>query len=102
MTRSLRLTLRAEASLVEIAKWTIENFGLKQGELYETELLSRWQAILNGQAHGRNCSILVEDAEDMRFVRAGSISWCFWIAPRRSSSSTSCIPAAIFHVMPLR
>ncbi|SDF00998.1 hypothetical protein SAMN05421538_1249, partial [Paracoccus isoporae] len=35
MNRSLRLTRRAEASLVEIAKWTIEKFWLKQAELYE-------------------------------------------------------------------
>ena len=71
MSRSLRLTRRAEASLVEIAKWTIEIFGLKQAELYETELLGRCEAILNGQAHSRSCAILVDDAEDLRFVRAG-------------------------------
>ncbi len=71
MIRSLRLTRRAEASLIEIAKWTIETFGTKQADLYETELLNRCQAILNGQAHSRSCSVLIDGAEDLRFVRAG-------------------------------
>ena len=71
MNRSLRLTRRAEASLVEIAKWTIEQFGLKQADLYEAELLTRCQAILNGQAHSRSCAVLVDDAADLRFARAG-------------------------------
>jgi len=71
MSRSLRLTRRAEASLVEIAKWTIEQFGLKQADLYEAELLTRCQAILNGQAHSRSCAVLVDEAADLRFARAG-------------------------------
>ncbi|WP_306130383.1 type II toxin-antitoxin system RelE/ParE family toxin [Roseovarius sp. MMSF_3350] len=71
MSRSLRLTRRAEASLVEIAKWTIEQFGLKQADLYEPELLTRCLAILNGQAHSRSCAVLVDDAADLRFARAG-------------------------------
>jgi len=71
MSRSLRLTRRAETSLVEIAKWTIEQFGLKQADLYEAELLTRCQAILNGQAHSRGCAVLVDNAADLRFARAG-------------------------------
>ena len=71
MSRSFRLTRRAEASLIEIARWTIENFGPKQAELYETELLNRCQAILNGQTHSRSCAVLVDDAADLRFARAG-------------------------------
>jgi plasmid stabilization system protein ParE len=71
MSRSLRLTRRAEASLVEIAKWTIEQFGLKQADLYEAELLTRCQAILNGQVYSRSCAVLVDNAADLRFARAG-------------------------------
>jgi plasmid stabilization system protein ParE len=71
MSRSLRLTRRAEASLVEIAKWTIEQFGLKQAELYENEVLTRCQAILDGQAHSRSCAVLIDEAADLRFARAG-------------------------------
>lgn len=71
MSRALRLTRRAEASLVDIAKWTIETFGSRQAELYEAELLDRCQAILKGQALSRSCSVLVDDAADLRFARAG-------------------------------
>ncbi len=71
MSRSFRLTRRAEASLTDIATWTIENFGLRQAERYEAELLNRCEAILSGQAHSRSCAVLVDEADDLRFVRAG-------------------------------
>jgi len=71
LSRFLRLTRRAEASLTEIAKWTIENFGLRQAERYEAELLNRCESILNGQAHSRSCAVLVDDVEDLRFIKAG-------------------------------
>ena len=41
MSRSFRLTRRAEASLVEIAHWTIQNFGPRQADLYEAEVIAR-------------------------------------------------------------
>lgn len=34
-------------------------------------MLTRCEAILNGQVHSRSCAVLVEDAADLRFVRAG-------------------------------
>ncbi len=71
MSRSFRLTRRAEDSLVEIARWTIERFGLRQADIYEAELLSRCEAIVSGQAHSRSCSILVDDAADLSYLRAG-------------------------------
>jgi plasmid stabilization system protein ParE len=71
MNRSFRLTRRAEESLVEIARWTIETFGPRQAEIYEAELLARCEAIVTGKAHSRSCSILVDGAEDLRYVRAG-------------------------------
>ena len=71
MSRTFRLTRRAEESLVEIARWTIETFGPRQADIYEAELLSRCDAIVSGQAHRRSCSILVDDAEDLRYLRAG-------------------------------
>lgn len=71
MSRSLRLTRRAEVSLGEIAKWTIEKFGINQADLYENEVLARCEAILNGEAHSRCCAVLVDDAVDLRFARAG-------------------------------
>lgn len=71
MSRSFRLTRRAEDSLVEIARWTIERFGLRQADTYEAELLSRCEVIVNGQAHSRRCSILVDEAADLKYLRAG-------------------------------
>lgn len=71
MSRSFRLTRRAEDSLVEIARWTIDRFGFRQAEIYEAEILSRCEAVVNGLAHSRSCSILVDDAEDLRYLRAG-------------------------------
>ncbi|WP_371228905.1 type II toxin-antitoxin system RelE/ParE family toxin [Roseovarius sp. 2305UL8-3] len=71
MSRSFRLTRRAEDSLVEIARWTIETFGPRQAELYESELLARCEAIVSGQAHSQSCSILVDGAEDLHYLRAG-------------------------------
>lgn len=71
MSRSFRLTRRAEASLTEIARWTIKNFGLRQAERYEAELLSRCKGILNGTVHSRSCAVLVDDADDLRLARAG-------------------------------
>jgi len=71
MSRSFRLTRRAEASLIEIAIWTIEKFGTRQAELYEAELLARCDAIVQSRAHSRSCAVLVDGAEDLRYLRAG-------------------------------
>ncbi|WP_245964237.1 hypothetical protein [Roseovarius spongiae] len=54
MSRSFRLTRCAEANLVEIAKETTSSFGPKQTDAFEAELLERWQALLNSQAHTRS------------------------------------------------
>jgi plasmid stabilization system protein ParE len=34
-------------------------------------LLNCCAAILNGEAYSRSCGVLVDDADDLRFVRAG-------------------------------
>ncbi|MFT6532796.1 MAG: plasmid stabilization system protein ParE [Limimaricola cinnabarinus] len=70
-----RLTPRAEESLVDIALWTLETFGPRQAEIYETELLDRCAALAAGRAASRDCSSLLDpdaDAEtDLRYARAG-------------------------------
>jgi toxin ParE1/3/4 len=71
VNRTLRLTRRAEASLFEIARWTVATFGPRQADLYEAELLERCQAVLSGIAHSRSCAVLVPEAAALRFVRAG-------------------------------
>ena len=71
MSRSFRLSRRAEDSLTEIVSWTIKTFGQREAELYEAELLNCCERILNGQAQSRSCAVLVDDVEDLRFMRAG-------------------------------
>ncbi len=45
--------------------------GRLRQEFYEAELLNRCKEILNGQAYSRSCAVLVDNADDLRFVRAG-------------------------------
>lgn len=71
MTRSFRLTRRAENSLADIAEWTIRTFGIRQAELYETELIDRCEAITRNEAVSQSCAVLLPEAEDIRFARAG-------------------------------
>ncbi len=71
MTRSFRLTRRAEDSLVDIAEWTIQQFGVRQADIYETELVARCEAIARGEAVSQSCSVLVDNEADLRYARAG-------------------------------
>lgn len=81
MSRSLRLTRQAEESLVEIARWTIQNFGPRQADLYEAEIIDRCESIAKGNVLSRSCSILVDDAENLRFTRAGEHFLVFLYQP---------------------
>jgi plasmid stabilization system protein ParE len=73
MPTSWRLTRAAEASLVEIARWTIQTFGPQQAAAYEEDLISACRAIATGTAHSQDCrKIIAPDlSEDLRFARAG-------------------------------
>ena len=75
MRKPWRLTPAAEESLIDIALWTISTFGPTQADVYEGELIGRCQAIADGRAASRDCSILLVDGEggaaDLRFTRAG-------------------------------
>ncbi len=71
MTRSFRLTRRAEDSLVDIARWTIQQFGARQADIYETELVARCEAIVRGDAVSQSCSVLIDDEADLSYARAG-------------------------------
>jgi plasmid stabilization system protein ParE len=73
VTRRWRLTPQAQESLVEIALWTIDRFGAAQAEHYRTELLERCDAIAEGRAAARDCSVLTGADRDigLRFARAG-------------------------------
>ena len=71
MTKPVRFTRAAEASLGEIADWTQETFGAAQALRYETELLSRCNAVAEGTAQSRDCSALAPEGRGLRYVRAG-------------------------------
>jgi plasmid stabilization system protein ParE len=69
--RAWRLTPLAESSLADIAAWTLRTFGPVQAEAYERDLIARCRAIARGIAPSQDCSVLVEGADDLRFIRAG-------------------------------
>lgn len=71
MSRTYRLTRRAEESLAGIARWTIKTFGTLQAEVYEEEIIARCNAIVDGTVHSRSCSVIFDNAQDLRYVRAG-------------------------------
>lgn len=73
MPKSWRLTRAAEASLVEIAEWTLRTFGPRQAEAYEEDLIARCGEIAAGTAPSQDCRRLIDPdlPEDLRFARAG-------------------------------
>jgi plasmid stabilization system protein ParE len=73
MPKPWRLTRQAEASLIEIAHWTIDTFGPRQAAAYEDDLIATCRGIAAGTALSQDCRRLVDPdlAENLRFTRAG-------------------------------
>lgn len=73
MARPWRLTRLAEASLVEIARWTQDTFGPRQAAAYEDDLIARCTEIAAGTALSQDCRRLIAPdlPEDLRFTRCG-------------------------------
>lgn len=73
MTRAWRLTRSAEASLLDIARWTRETFGPRQADAYEEDLVATCRAIADGTALSQECRRLLDPdlPEDLRFTRCG-------------------------------
>lgn len=73
MTRPWRLTRQAEASLVDIARWTLEHFGPRQAAAYEDDLIARCAEIATGTAPSQDCRRLIAPdlPENLRFTRSG-------------------------------
>ncbi len=71
--KAWRLTRQAEASLIDIAEWTIETFGARQADAYEAELIACCNGIAAGTAPVRSCRRLIDPALDdtLNFVRCG-------------------------------
>lgn len=73
MPKLWRLTRAAEASLIDIAQWTIETFGPRQAAAYEADLIGACRDIAAGSAPSQDCRRIIDPElpEDLRFARAG-------------------------------
>ena len=73
MPKPWRLTRAAEASLIDIARWTVETFGSRQAAAYEEDLITSCRNIAAGEAKTQDCRRLIDPylQEDLRFARAG-------------------------------
>lgn len=73
MTKPWRLTRQAESSLIDIAEWTVETFGIRQADAYEADLIACCNAIAAGTVPVRSCQRLIDPALDeaLNFVRCG-------------------------------
>ena len=73
MPKSWRLTKGAEASLVDIAQWTLQAFGPRQAAAYEEDLVAACRSIAAGTAPSQDCRRLIDPdlPEDLRFARSG-------------------------------
>jgi len=73
MPKPWRLTRQAEASLLDIALWTIKTFGPRQAQAYEEDLVARCSGIASGSVSSQNCREIIDPdlKEDLRFVRSG-------------------------------
>ena len=73
MPKPWRLTRQAEASLLDIALWTIETFGPRQAQAYEEDLIARCSGIASGSVASQSCRAIIDPdlKEDLRFARSG-------------------------------
>lgn len=73
MPKPWRLTRAAEASLIDIARWTYETFGPRQAEAYEEDLIAVCREIAAGTALSQDCRRIIDPdlSEDLRFARCG-------------------------------
>ena len=73
MPKTWRLTRQAEASLLDIALWTIETFGPRQAQAYEEDLIACCSSIASGNVTSQSCRAIIDPdlKEDLRFTRSG-------------------------------
>jgi len=73
MLKPWRLTRQAEASLLDIALWTIETFGPRQAQAYEKDLIARCSGIASGNVTSQSCRAIIDPdlKGDLRFARSG-------------------------------
>lgn len=68
-----RLTRRAEASLEDIARWTLKTFGAAQAARYENDLIAKCRAVASGRALTRSCreAFGIDVRQELRVARSG-------------------------------
>jgi toxin ParE1/3/4 len=73
MPKPWRLSRQAEASLLDIAVWTIDTFGPRQAQAYEEDLIANCSGIASGGVPSESCPAIIDPdlKEDLRFVRSG-------------------------------
>jgi plasmid stabilization system protein ParE len=73
MSKPWRLTQTAQASLIDIARWTVETFGPRQTDAYEEDLIATCRDIAAGTALSQDCRRLIDPdlVENLRFSRCG-------------------------------
>ncbi len=73
MPKTWRLTRQAEASLLDIALWTIETFSQRQAHAYEEDLIARCSGIASSSVISQSCRAIIDPdlKEDLRFTRSG-------------------------------
>lgn len=74
MTRPVRYTARAEASLDAIADWTYDTFGPAQATAYIAAIQAACERLGSGDLASRRVrdQLAPRAPEDLRFVRVGS------------------------------
>jgi len=73
MSKPWRLTRTAEASLIDIARWTFETIGPRQADAYEEDLIATCRDIAAGTSLSQDCRRLIDPnlVEDLCFSRCG-------------------------------
>lgn len=73
MAKSWRLTRQAETALLDLARWTADQFGPLQAAAYEQDIVDHCRALAAGTILSRPCSQLIDPdlPEDLRYARCG-------------------------------
>ncbi len=73
MTRTVRLTDRARATLFDIAVWTADRFGPLQARRYAELIADRLEGVAEGRVHSRSAALITGRRQDkvVRYARVG-------------------------------
>lgn len=75
-----RLTPGADSDLLEIARYTIREWGIEQAKLYESKLIGCFDSIASSSEHSR---AVFPNRPDIRFVHCEH-HYIFFVRPEKS------------------